>query len=123
MAQENPTLVKNELSDAVIQPNRFVKLTSTGVDVATAGTDKIYGVCNQDTANTSGDTVPVAVAGTVRVTASAAIAKGAYVTATSTGKAVTTTTAGDVVRRVALEAAGANNDVIEILLTFFHHKA
>ena len=122
MAQETPQVIKSELSDAVIQPDRFVKKTSTGVDIATAGTDIIMGVCNQDTANNSGDTVPVVTAGTVRVTASAAVSAGAYVTATATGKAVATTTAGDVVRGIALETAAANNDVIEILLTFFHHK-
>lgn len=122
MSQETPTLIKSELSDNIIQPNRFVKKTATGVDVATGGTDPILGVCNQDTVNVAGDTVPVAVAGTVRVVASAAIAAAAYVTATSGGKAVTTTSTDDIVKGMALEAATANNDIIEILIVHFHHN-
>lgn len=122
MAQETPTLIKSELSDNIIQPNRFVKKTSTGVDVATGGTDKIMGVCNQDTVNVAGDTVPVVVAGTVRVVASAGITVGDWVTSTSAGKAITTTSTNDIVRGMALETAGANNDIIEILLVLFHHN-
>jgi len=122
MAQENPTQVISELSDEVIQPDRFVKYSATGVAISTAGTDKIAGVCNQDVANTSGDTIPVVIAGTVRVEASASIDKGAYVTATTAGKAIATTTTDDIVRGIAREAAAADGDIIEIQLTYFHHN-
>ncbi|MFC8008945.1 DUF2190 family protein [Streptomyces cinereoruber] len=121
--QENPLQVKSELADAELTPRRFVKLTSTGIDVATAGTDKIYGVMNKANTVPAGETAPVITEGTAIVEASAAISKGAYVTATTGGKAVATTTAGHVVRGMALEAADADGDMIEIQLTFFHHKA
>lgn len=124
MSQDNPQVVTSDLSDNIVQPHRFVKETSTGVDVATAGTDKIAGVFNGDIANAAGDTIPVVRGGTVLIEASAAITKGAYVTATSGGKAVATTTEGDVVRGVAREATtNGNGDLIEIMLTYFHHKA
>lgn len=119
----NPTLTKSGLADAAIVKNRFVKLTSTGIAASTAATDKIYGVHSGDVDAATGETVPVIVNGTAKVTASAAIAIGAYVTATTGGKAVTTTTAGNVVRGIALTAADADGDEIEILLTYFHHKA
>jgi hypothetical protein len=104
---------------------RYVKLHSTQnqVVVATAGTDKIIGVLLN--APKSGWEARVGLlngAGTYQIVASAAIALGAYVTATTGGKAVTTTTAGNVVAGEALEAAGADGDLIEILPTNFHHK-
>src|SRR5690242_10406234 len=84
---------------------RFVKLDSTQnqVVVATAGTDNIIGVL-QDTP-TSGDAARVTLAnagGTTLITASAAISLGAYVTATTGGKAVATTTSGNHVIGIAL---------------------
>lgn len=118
--QENTILTKSELADNALTANRFVKLTSTGVDTATAGTDKIDGVNRYAVA--AGETATVTVLGTAIVEASGVIGKGAYVTATTAGKAIATTTAGHVVRGVALEAAAADGDLIEVLLTFFHHK-
>lgn len=117
----NPLLTKSALADAAIVKNRFVKLTATGIAAATAGTDKIYGVLNADVDAATGETVPVTVVGTAKVTASAAIAIGDSVTATTAGKAITTTTAGNVVRGIALTAAAADGDVIEIMLTYFKY--
>ena len=119
----NTLLTKSGLADAAIVAFRFVKLTSTGIAAATAGTDKIAGVMSQDTDAAAGDTAPYTVVGVAKVEASAAIAIGAYVTATTAGKAVTTVTAGDVVRGIALEAATADGDLINVMLTYFHHKA
>jgi hypothetical protein len=105
---------------------RFVKLDSVQnkVVAATAGTDKIIGVLQN--APVSGGEARVTLlnaTGTIPVIASTIIALGAYVTATTGGKAVTTTTAGNVVAGQALEAAGADGDMIEILPMNFHHKA
>ena len=111
------------MADAAISANRFVQLTATGVATATAATQKIYGVHQADVDAALGETVPVVVSGVAKVVASAPISIGAYVTATTGGKAVTTTTAGQVVRGIALTAATADGDLIEVLLTYFHHKA
>jgi hypothetical protein len=104
---------------------RFVKHDSTQnqVIVATAGTDKIIGVLLN--APKSGWEARVGLlngSGTYQVVASTSISKDAYVTATTGGKAVTTTTAGNVVAGQALEAAGADGDLIEIMPMNFHHK-
>jgi len=104
----------------------FVKLDSTQnqVVLATAGTDKIIGVLQN--APVSGDVATVGLlagSGTYKVRASTSIALNAYVTATTAGKAVTTTTAGHVVAGIALQAATAENDYIEVMPTNFHHKA
>lgn len=119
MAQEHTVLVTTKVADSEIKPARFVKVTSTGVAPATAGTDVIVGVMNANQPVKTGQATPVTLLGTAIVEASAAIAAGDYVTATTDGKAVTTTTAGDTVRGVALEAASADGDRIEVMFTYF----
>lgn len=117
----NPILIKTQIADAAISAFRFVKLTATGVDVATAGTDVIHGVCTKEEGVLAGEATPIAVEGTVKVVASAAISKGAFVTATTGGKAVATTTTGNIVRGIALTPAAADGDIIEIQLTVFKY--
>jgi hypothetical protein len=122
MATYNPDPFKTYIAGADLSAseNLFVKLDSGKVVVATAGTDKIVGVLYKggkaDTA------VTVQKYGTAKVKASAEILAGAYVTATTGGKAVTTTTAGNVVRGVAEAAAAVDGDLVEIDLQYFHHK-
>ena len=103
---------------------RFVKMSAQNtVVVATAGTDKIIGVLmNAPALNDVARVTLLNAQGTTQVVASAAIAVGAYVTATTGGKAVTTTTAGNVVAGIAVDAAAADGDLIEIIPTRFHHK-
>ena len=104
---------------------RLVKLDSTQnkVVVATGGTDNIIGVV-LDGGKASGDRVRVGLLsaqGTLLVVASAAITLGASVTATTGGKAVATTTTGNIVAGIALEAAAADGDLIEILPTRYKY--
>ncbi|MEK7994721.1 MAG: DUF2190 family protein [Planctomycetota bacterium] len=106
--------VRSSTADAAITKNLVVKNTSTGVDVATAGTDKICGVAITTAAIT--EQVSVQFTGTVKCTASAAISKGAWVTATTGGKIVTTTTDKNVAVGQAMEAATADGDLIEVQL-------
>lgn len=123
MAQEHTVLVTSQKADAEILPHRFVKKTSTGVAAATAGTDAIMGVMNANQKVAQGQMAPVSVLGTAIVEASAAITAPAFVTATTGGKAVATTTAGNLVRGMALESATEDGDLIEVMLVAFHHKA
>ena len=105
---------------------RYVKHGSTQnqVVVATSGTDKIIGVLlNAPKLGWEATVGLLNGSGTYQIVASAAIAKDAYVTATTGGKEVTTTTAGNVVAGQALEAAAADGDLIEIMPMNFHHKA
>src|SRR5690349_196842 len=97
---------------------RLVKLDSTQnqVVVATAGTDNIIGYLQN--APKSGYEARVTLLnaqGTTQVVASAAISKGAFITATTGGKAIATTTSGDTVSGVAIDAAAADGDLIEVI--------
>jgi hypothetical protein len=103
---------------------RFVKLDSTQnkVIVATAGTDNIIGVLLN--APKSGEEARVGLLngnGTYQIVASTLISLGAVMTATTGGKAVTTSTTGHRVAGIALEAAAADGDLIEIQPTNFKY--
>lgn len=96
-----------------------VKLDSNGkVVTATAGTDVIIGVVHVAVA--SGKAADVRLRsgqGTAIITASDVVAIGAAVTATTGGKAVTTTTANNQIIGYAIQAAAADGDLIEIMLS------
>jgi hypothetical protein len=115
MATQLTGIVRSFTADAAITKNRVVKITSTGVDVATADTDKVIGVSTLTVA--TGDQCPVQLSGTCKITASAAISAGDLVVATTGGKIATTTTDKKRVIGTALEAATADGDLIEVLLT------
>jgi hypothetical protein len=117
MATQITGHVRSSLADAAIAKNLVVKNTSTGVDVSTAGTDKICGVSINTAA--IGEQSAVQFTGTVKCTASAAISKGAWVTATTGGKIVTTVTDKNIVLGQAMEAATADGDLIEVQLGIF----
>lgn len=93
----------------------IVQMDANGdMEVAESATDLLLGVL-QDKPE-SGQAGTYRHMGTTKVVASDAIAIGARVTTTNAGKAVTTTTNGDVVVGIALEAAAADGDIIEIQL-------
>lgn len=123
MATETPGnyITREAGADLSAKQYHIAKLTSNQAVLATAATDEIVGVLDEVPQKSTG---PVSIAhvsgnGTGRVSASAAISVGARLTATTDGQAVTAvqTTAGQqpTVRVFgrALEAATAQNDVIE----------
>src|SRR5689334_11111626 len=105
MSQSVRDFEKSKLADNAITAYRVVKVTSTGVDVATASSDAIVGVSQATCA--AAEQAIFRFGGTTKVTASAAISAGAKLTATTAGKVVTTTTDHHNVIGVALEAAAA----------------
>lgn len=115
MTQSHNVLVTSRLADAAITQYQAIKVTSTGVDVSTAGSDKMIGVAQEAAA--IGEMVPVRLLGTSKAVASTTISAGARVKPTTGGKIVTTTSDHDGYLGIALEAAGADGDIIEILLT------
>ena len=118
MSQQLTGIVKSFTADNAIVKNRVVKITTTGTytcDTATAASDKVIGVATL--AADAAAQVPVQLSGTCKITASAAITAGAYVVATTAGKIVTSTTDKDKPIGLALEAAAADGDLIEVLLT------
>lgn len=104
----------------------FVKQDTDGeVILASAGTDVIIGVLQNKPL--AGEAALVRMFGTSKLRVNGTPGVGAYLTAGTSGdagKGVATTTAGDVVRAVHLgDAAAADEDIVEVMLTMFHHKA
>jgi hypothetical protein len=95
----------------------FVKLDTTQnqVVLATSAT-AVFGILKN--APKSGEVANVVMPqeGTMKVVAAGVIALGAYVTSDSSGKAVSTTTNKDICMGIALQAAAADGDIIEIAL-------
>lgn len=120
MAQSNMQGVSpaGYIAGGTITANRLVKLDSTAGQVVatTAITDVAVGAAL--TSAVSGGTVAVQSFGKVKLTASAAITVGAQVMPTATGDGKVVTAAGATARSigVALEASGADGDIIEVLL-------
>lgn len=111
--------IKTIVCDNIIAPNLIVKVTSTGCDVSTAATDAIMGVCVNPQATAAGDAASIQILGTTKVVASGAISKGAWVTATTGGKAIATTSDHAVVLGRALSASVNSGDIIEVQLGVF----
>lgn len=84
------------------------------VVVATAGTDKAFGVLQNTPV--SGEAAEVAIAGRTKIRVSAGIADGALITATTGGEGVTTTTAGDWVTALALTTVANNDEVVDAVI-------
>lgn len=110
MPQQNISLLTLSVAlTGTVAANRFVTPAGAqaGADANTLGVARTAGV--------SGDLAPVDVLGTALVEAGAAVAAGATVKADASGKAITWVTSGAKVA-VALAAAGADGDLIEVLL-------
>ncbi|MBQ7569136.1 DUF2190 family protein [bacterium] len=101
---------------AAVAPGRIVKFSTGKAVQASAGTDVLLGVA-QDEAHEANDDIAIAVSGIVSVTAGAAVSAGAYVTADANGKAIAAT-AGTNYLGVALEAAAAADDRICVAIRF-----
>jgi phage-related minor tail protein len=120
MAQFNPSSGERTFkagADLSAKQYRIVKLDSVQnqVVVATAATDKLLGVLLNNPV--AGQEARVHMnTGTVKVVAAGVIALGAWVTADSVGKGTGTTSDKDKTIGIALEAAAADGDIIEVAL-------
>lgn len=110
-------------SGADIPQNRFVKASSTGVLLATAGSDSV-GVSleayddSEHAAGGAAGVIPVACldGGKVMVEAGAAVAAGDPIASDGTGRAITATTSVQLLG-YALEAAGAAGVIFQVVAT------
>jgi len=119
MSQQSNTVYKTFIAGADLtdKENLFVKLTGEHtVNVCNSAADAPIGVLTDYYRAEQGQSVTVAIGGTVRVKAGGAINAGAWVGTDDNGKAVAKTADGDVVRGIALEAASADGDIIEVFL-------
>lgn len=113
--QATQSLTLKAAADLSTKQHFFVKVTAAqSVNLCSAITDVAIGVLNNkpDAANKAAE---VDVSGTTKVVAGAAIAAGARVAPMASGKAQTAAST-QVPRGIALDAAAADGDVIEIFL-------
>lgn len=117
MATTQKEVLVSMLAAADLSTKQFLFVEETAahtVNVTNAITDKAVGVLTNKP-DTAGKVATVAVGGTTKVIAGAAIVAGAYVAPMATGKAQTAVST-QYPRGQALDAAGADGDIIEILL-------
>lgn len=107
--QSYPVLTLTVAATGTIAAQRFVTKAGAqaGADANTLGVTRV--------AASSGDKIPVDVLGTAVVEAGAAVTAGDTIKADSSGRAITWVTSGAKVG-LALEAAGAAGNFIEVLL-------
>jgi len=109
----HPNGIMTFTAGGAIAKGEFVKFSSAKVVKTTAANDQAIGVA-LDATSADGDLIPVAILGchpgTVQIKAGGAITKGAQIAANGTATAAAT----DVICGVALEAATASGDIIEI---------
>lgn len=114
MSYAEPTFTRVSAADLSGKEYLIAKIDANGkADIATAGTDDIIGVITEG-GKASGDPVTIQDLTDVSVTMSASCNEGDWITATTGGKGVATTTDGDVVLGWAMEAAGADGDRIKV---------
>jgi Uncharacterized conserved protein (DUF2190) len=99
-----------------------VKASGTAGDTVTpvtAVTDTVLGFSQQRvvTADINKQVVDIRMLGITKAVAGAAVTFGAFVKHNATGRVVSTATATDRVLGIALTAAAADGDVIDVLLT------
>jgi len=96
-----------------------VKMASTAdaVKVGSAATDAVIGVLMNDP--TSGQPAEVAYSGVVKVKCEASTTVGSNLTCSSTGRAKSTTSAGNICIGQALDAGSTAGMLISVLLSHF----
>ena len=113
--EQTKTITKKAAGDLSTKQYLFMKVSAAQtVDTCAGITDKAIGVL-QDKPAAAGRNASVAVAGTTKVVAGAAITAGTYVAPMASGKAQTAAST-QFPRGMALETAVADGDIIEILL-------
>jgi len=100
---------------AAVSQYRAVKMSGAKVIQSTAEGDTTVGIA-LEAAAADLDIIKVQVMGVAQVTAGAAITAGVEVETTTAGKVITAAGAASNSCGVALEAAGADGDVISVLL-------
>lgn len=115
MSQQNEGNSKGYVATAAINEGLAVKIASGQAVVATAATDAIIGITQGKYA--AGETASIKLrsgAGTVKVKIGGTVAVGAKLTSNASGALITTTTTGNEIVAIALEA-GASGDFIEAM--------
>jgi hypothetical protein len=122
MSQSTRDFERSAVAGESLTAKQFyiVQLDATGkIEVAEGATDLIVGVLQN--APDTGEQATYRFIGTTKVIAGGAIAIGAMVTTDANGKAVSTTTDGDVcIGRHIGTAAAADGDIVEVQMSIQH---
>ena len=122
MSTENIALTHSREAGEAMTDKQFyiVQLDATGkIEVGEGATDLLVGVLQNTPA--AGEQAVYAYAGKAKVISAGVIGVGAWVTTDTAGKAVATTTDGDIViGRYIGTAAAAAGDLIEVQLGIQH---
>lgn len=119
MSNSMPGVVKTFVQEnTTINPYRLVKVgTSAGqVVAATADTDVCFGVSDESADATADNPVGVVLSGVAKLCIASASTKGGYITATTAGKGVLTTTDKKKYIGILLETTTASDQVAQVLL-------
>jgi hypothetical protein len=116
MAVESNLTCINVTPDSDLSAKQYylAKITSTGCALAAADTDPAYPIQNKP--KPTGEQAVLAIAGVSKVIAGGAITQGAKVAPTAANGKAQAAASGDRWCGIALEAAGADGDIISILL-------
>lgn len=121
MTQYAPGVIKSFETTTDLSAKQFYCLKSSAdgrVALASAATDKLVGTqLGEAKANESASVI---VSGTAKAIAGGTVARGDFLTTDSAGKAIATTTTGNYVIGMALEAADAN-DIFEYQVGIWKH--
>lgn len=121
MSQSNVAPERTGVAGEAMTTKKYyiVQLDASGnIEVGEGATDLLVGVLQNKPA--AGAPAIYRFGGTSKVVAAGVIAIGAWVTSDANGKAVATTTDGDITVGRALQAAGADGDIIEIQMNVQH---
>lgn len=101
-----------------VNPYRIVQLGTAANEViaSTADTDVMFGVADESANATAGDPVGVVTSGIVKVCIASASTKGGYITATTAGKGVLTTTNLKKYVGILLETTTVSDQVAQVYL-------
>lgn len=119
MSQSVPGLVSTFVTGADLSgaKNKFMRISADNtINLATAPGQAVIGVLDDTPHNAAGVQGAVRLTGTADVVAGAAVAAGAKVTVDGSGRGVLAT-AGQEYYGIAIQAATALGDLIEVFLT------
>ena len=105
-------------TNTTVVPFRIVKLGTAADEVvaATAATDVMLGITDEGADSTAGNPVNVILAGVVKLTIASASTKGGYITATTAGKGILTTTNLHKVVGILLETTTESDQIAQVLI-------
>lgn len=106
--QENTTLA----------PYRIAKLGTSAAQVvaATANSDVMIGITTESADSTAGNPVGLVLTGVAKLCIASATTKGAYITATTAGKGIATTTNLHKVVGILLETTTGTDQIAQVML-------